>query len=188
MPAARWDAAQRFSEFVASAQQLAQQWRDTYRLAKVPDDVAARAAAVPGRWHLAILVEDWCGDAVNTVPFVARLAELAPNLEVRVFGRDANPDLMDAHLSPTGGQAIPVVIVYDADGNEHGWWGSRPGPLTAWFEAEGRAMEKEARYKHVRAWYARDRGRTTLDEIVALIERAPDVPTSHETPQDAAAP
>lgn len=187
MPADRWAAAQRFSEFLASAQQLAQQWRDTYRLTKVPDEFAARAAAVPGHWRLAILVEDWCGDAVNTVPFVARLAELTPNLEVRVFGRDANPDLMDAHLSPTGARAIPVVIVYDADGREHGWWGSRPGPLAAWFEAEGRAMEKEARYKHVRTWYARDRGRTTLDEIVALVERAPAVPAGESAPSADAA-
>jgi hypothetical protein len=33
---------QRFSEFLASAEQHATQWRDTYRLAKLPDE-AVRA-------------------------------------------------------------------------------------------------------------------------------------------------
>ncbi|HZF66774.1 MAG TPA: thioredoxin family protein [Gemmatirosa sp.] len=171
MTADRWARAQRFSEFLATAEQHAAQWRDTYRLAKLPDETVSRAGAIPGRWRLAVLVEDWCGDAVNTVPYVARLAEVAPHLEVRVFGRDANPDLMDAHLGPAGARAIPAVIVYDEEGREHGWWGSRPGPLTAWFETEGRALEKAERYRHIRGWYARDRGRTTLDEVLAIVER-----------------
>lgn len=172
MTDARWASAPRFSEFLATAEQNATLWRETYRLARVADEAVASAAALPGHWRIAILVEDWCGDAVNTVPYVARLAELAPNLDVRIFGRDANPDLMDAHLSPTGGHAIPVVIVYDAAGREHGWWGSRPGPLTEWFEREGRALGKEERYRQIRGWYARDRGRTTVEEVVGILERA----------------
>jgi len=46
-----------------------------------------------------VLVEDWCGDAVNTLPVIGRLAEHASNIELRVVGRDANLDLMDAHLT-----------------------------------------------------------------------------------------
>ena len=88
-------------------------WRDAARLARVGDDAVARAAAIPGHWHLLVLSEDWCGDAVNTVPIVAKLAELSPNLDVRVLARDHNLDLMDAHLTGTS-RAIPVVIVLDA--------------------------------------------------------------------------
>jgi hypothetical protein len=179
MTDARWDGAQRFSEFLATAEQHAAQWRDTYRLAKVADDVVARATAVGGPWRLAVIVEDWCGDAVNTVPYLARLAELAPGLELRVFDREHNADLMDAHLGPGGARAIPVVVVYDAQGAEHGWWGSRPGPLTAWFEAEGRALEKSERYRHIRTWYARDRGRTTVHEVLQIVERAAGAGAQH---------
>ena len=168
----RFETAPRFAEFLAAAQKNATLWRDTYRLTKVPDEAVARAAAVPGRWHLLVLVEDWCGDAVNTIPYLARLAELSPNLDLRVLGRDANPDLMDAHLAPSGARAIPVVIVLDESFGERGWWGSRPRELQAWMEAEGRAMEKEERYRHVRTWYARDRGRSTLHEVLALLEAA----------------
>jgi hypothetical protein len=36
----------------------------------------------------------------------------------------------------------------------------------------GQQLDKEARYREVRTWYARDHGRTTLDEVVALLERS----------------
>lgn len=168
----RWEGALRFGEFTARAQQLATLWKDQYRLAKVDADAVARVAAVPGQWHLLVLAEDWCGDAAHTVPFLERLAELAPNLDLRLLLRDEHPDLMDAHLSPTGGRAIPVVMVLDADLVERGWWGSRPGPLTEWVYAEGKDLDKDERYKRIRTWYARDRGQTTVAEVTALIERA----------------
>jgi hypothetical protein len=169
---ARYEGAPTFDAYVAAAVENADLWRDAARLARVPDETVARATAVPGRWHLLVLSEDWCGDAVNTVPYVARLGELAPNLDVRVLARDANLDIMDDHLTGTA-RSIPIVIVYDDDFVERGWWGPRPSALQAWvFSAEGQALDKPQRYRHVRGWYARDRGRTTLDELLALLERA----------------
>ena len=169
----RYASAPTFAEYVDAAVENAGLWRDAARLARVADEHVARASAVPGRWHLLVLSEDWCGDAVNTVPYVARLADLAPNLDLRVVGRDANPDLMDSHLTGTA-RSIPVVIVYDDEFIERGWWGARPTALQSWvFSAEGQALDKTERYRHVRAWYARDRGRATLDEILTLLEAAP---------------
>jgi hypothetical protein len=167
----RYESSLRFSEFLEHARKNADLWRDTYRLVKVPAESVARVAALPGRWHLLVMVEDWCGDAVNTIPMLARLAELAPNLDLRIVGRDDNPDLMDAHLT-NGTRSIPVVIVLDADFVERGWWGPRPAELQQWVIGEGRALEKDERYRHVRTWYARDRGRTTADEVVDVIARA----------------
>ena len=92
-----------------------------------------------------------------------------PNVQLRVLGRDANPDLMDAHLTGTS-RSIPVVIIYDQDFNEIGWWGPRPTELQKWVKEVGLTMEKDERYRHIRAWYARDKGRTTVQEIVGLME------------------
>jgi hypothetical protein len=168
----RYEAAPTFEDAVATAVENVTLWRDAARLARVDDEAVARAAALPGRWHLLVLSEDWCGDAVNSVPFVARLAERVPNFDLRVLPRDANPDLMDAHLSGTS-RSIPVVIAYDDAFVERGWWGPRPGPLQSWvLGPEGQALDKKERYRHVRAWYARDRGRTTVNEVLALLERA----------------
>jgi hypothetical protein len=37
--------------------------------------------------------------------------------------------------------------------------------------AEGLALPKPDRYPLVRAWYARDKGRTTISEILSIIEK-----------------
>jgi hypothetical protein len=167
----RYEGAARFAEFLEQAVKHAQLWRDTYRLVRLPEGALERAASVGGRWHLAVLVEDWCGDAVNTVPIVARLAELAPNLDLRVLARDHNLDLMDSHLTGTS-RSIPVVIALDDHFREHGWWGPRPTALQRWVLGPGMLLEKEPRYREVRSWYARDRGSSTLEEVVRMLEAA----------------
>ncbi len=168
---ARYESALHFAEFLERAVKNAQLWRDTYRLVRVPSDAVARATAIGGRWHLLVMVEDWCGDAVNTVPHLARLAELAPNLDLRIVGREDNPELMDAHLT-NGSRSIPIVLLLDEAFVERAWWGPRPRELQAWVVTEGRQLEKDERYRHVRTWYARDRGRTTVHEVLALAESA----------------
>jgi hypothetical protein len=146
-------------------------WAAVWRRAVVGDEFLRRVAAVPGKWHLLVLSEDWCGDAVNTVPVVARLAALSPNLELRVLARDENLDLMDAHLTGTS-RSIPIVILLDAEYRERAWWGPRPTALQDSVSGEWQVLEKASRYREARIWYARDRGRTTLEEVVSMLERA----------------
>jgi hypothetical protein len=167
----RYLGAPEFEEMLATAEKNAELWAAVWRRAAVPDELVQRAAALGGAWHLLILSEDWCGDAVNTVPVIAKLAELSPNLDVRVLARDHNLDLMDAHLTGTS-RSIPAVIVLDENYVERGWWGPRPTELQAWVLGPGRVVDKDARYRAVRAWYARDAGRTTVEEVVATLERA----------------
>jgi hypothetical protein len=167
----RYAGATTFVDFLAGVRTNAELWRAVAARAQLPPDLAARAAALTGEWHLLILSEDWCGDAVNLVPVVARLCEASPRVDCRLLARDANPDLMDAHLT-NGSRSIPVVMALDADYVEQGWWGPRPTPLQRWVLTEGQALEKGERYREVRTWYARDRGRTTMEEVLALLERA----------------
>ena len=145
-------------------------WAAIYRRAELSHAAARRAAALTGHWHLLVLSEDWCGDSVNIIPYVARLEECCEHIDMRILGRDSNPDLMDAHLTGTS-RSIPVVIVYDEDFVERGWWGPRPGPLQEWVLAEGLALPKPERYRHIRAWYARDRGETIVSEILTIMEQ-----------------
>ena len=158
-----------FGEMLANVTKHEELWAAVSRRTDVSADHVARLEANGGVWHLLVLSEDWCGDAVNVVPVVARLAELASNADLRVLARDENPDLMDAHLTGAS-RSIPVVIVYDDDFNEVAWWGPRPAALQAWVMGPGKALEPEAKYREVRAWYARDRGVSTVEEIVALLE------------------
>lgn len=140
--------------------------------AVVPADLVTRVEALGGAWHLLVISEDWCIDSQSVVPAISALADAAPNLDFRQIRREAEPELMDAHLSNGTARAIPVVIVLDADFQERGWWGSRPQPLQARVAAEWKQLEKPERNKEIRRWYAMDKGRTTLEEIVALLEQA----------------
>lgn len=169
--AQRYAAAQSFADFLATVVKNADLWRGVAARARVPDEIVRHVASLGGRWHLLVLSEDWCGDAVNTVPVVAKLAELAPNLDLRILARDQNPDIMDAHLTGTS-RSIPVVIVLDDELRERGWWGPRPTELQRWVLGPGQALEKSERYRETRRWYARDGGATTLAEVVAVLDRA----------------
>ena len=169
---ADWDAAVPFEPWLAAAEDLVDLWTSAYGRASADPAMVARAEDVVGEWKLIVLTEDWCLDATATVPPVARLAEAARNVELRVLDRDDHLDLMDAHLTNGRARSIPVVILLDASGAERAWWGPRPSDLQAWFEGAGQEVEKEARYRELRKWYARDRGASTVREVVEMIERA----------------
>lgn len=156
---------------LALAQKNADLWDAVSRRAVVPQQFVDRVNALAGQWHLLVLSADWCGDAVNTVPVIARLAAHSSNVDLRIVERDANLDLMDAHLTGTS-RSIPAVIVLDEDYVERGWWGPRPTALQRWTLGEGQGLDKPERYKHIRAWYARDHALTTLEEVVTMMEDA----------------
>ncbi|PYN80213.1 MAG: hypothetical protein DMD96_14220 [Candidatus Rokuibacteriota bacterium] len=75
-----------------------------------------------------VITEDWCGTCLAEVPFVARLIETNPNIEMRLFPRDANSDLMDQYLKNGLYRAIPVFAFFDEHMNEVGrFLEHRPG-------------------------------------------------------------
>lgn len=165
-----WQNALTFDEFLPTAQKNVDLWRELYGRALIPGEAVERAGHL-GQWRLLVLSEDWCGDAVNTVPVLARLVADVPNLQLRILARDRNPELMDAHLTGTS-RSIPVVMALDEDFREHGWWGPRPAELQKWFLSVGREMPKDDRYREIRKWYARDRGESTIEEVLSLLENA----------------
>ena len=124
-----------------------------------PTPSSDEARALPGAWHLLALSEDWCGDAVNILPVVARLADALPNVELRVLARDENLDIMDAHLTGRPQPFDPGVhplrrrLPANAAGGVRGPAGSRSG---SW--RRGMKMEPGPRYAETRRFYARDKG------------------------------
>ena len=147
-------------------------WLAVDSRAVVPAWAAEEAAALGGGWKLLIISEDWCGDASNTVPVIARLAETAPGVEVRIVKRDENPELMDRHLT-NGARSIPLAVVLDRDFRLVGQWGPRPAELQEMVLREKKAGLRPLAeiYRDVRRWYARDRGESTLREILAVMKQ-----------------
>jgi hypothetical protein len=163
-----WDAALSYQRFVNESSQYVQMWDAVHRMARVGDDSVAAAEFLGRRFRLLAIVEDWCGDAINTIPVIARWAERVPALELRLVRRDEHPELMDAYLTGAS-RSIPIVIVLTEAMEEVGHWGPRPAALQEWVMAQRRAGAGKGLYPEVRRWYAKDRGESTLREILAVM-------------------
>jgi hypothetical protein len=170
MNAARYEAAPTFEQFLQSVVKYKELWESTTKRTQVPAAIVEEVTAITGQWHIVVIAEDWCIDAISTLPPIAALAELTTQIDMRVMGRETNPDLMHAHLT-NGGRSIPVAILYDDSWQERAWWGPRPAPLQEWVVAVGRTLAKEVKYREIRGWYARDHGATTLREIADMLIR-----------------
>ena len=71
-----------------------------------------------GARRVLVISEDWCGTCLAHVPYVAKLIEGNPNIEMRLFPRDANLDLMDQFLKKGRYRSIPVFAFFDEHMNE----------------------------------------------------------------------
>ena len=162
-----WAEALPWSAYAQPAMKYWGLWDGVYQRAATPDwAIAAAQPLLPLK--LLVLAEDWCGDAANTVPVLARLAERVPGIDLRILARDKYPAVMDRFLT-RGTRSIPIAIGLDADYQVLGHWGPRPEALQAWVLANKDTLPKDERYAEIRRWYARDRGETTLRELLTAL-------------------
>jgi Thioredoxin len=161
-----WDRALTYEAFLAGSTKHKGLWEGIYAIARLPEWAKT---GVPVTRKLLVLAEDWCGDASSTIPIVAKLADQVPGLELRILRRDENPEVMNHYLT-NGSRSIPIVIALDEEFQEVGHWGPRPRELQAWVMANRPLVPKAELYPKVRQWYARDRGETTLREVLEAAE------------------
>jgi hypothetical protein len=113
---------ERFAQGLTFAAYLAQMRTNKERFEKRMADALITPAdreAIRGRkLRILVITEDWCGDALVGFPALARLVDDAPNVEMRVFLRDANPDVMDQYLKRGLYRTIPVIVFFDEQMNE----------------------------------------------------------------------
>jgi hypothetical protein len=116
--------AERFRQGMTLEQYLEQMKLNKGRFLQAMERVSLtaqeRAALVPpGRTrNVLVITEDWCGTALDGFPALARMIDGAPDVHLRVFLRDANPDLMDQFLKHGRYRSIPVFVFFDQDMNE----------------------------------------------------------------------
>jgi len=86
--------------------------------------------ALPRPVKVVVLAEDWCGDVIANVPVLGRLAKESGKLDLRVFLRDQNDDIMQRYLNKGQFKSIPVFVFFDEDFRELGHWIERPASVT----------------------------------------------------------
>lgn len=129
-----------------------------------PED---RAVFVNRKEKLNILVitEDWCGDALSNFPVLAKMVEGAPNVEMRVFLRDRNPDLMDRYLNQGLYRSIPVFVFFDDRMNELARFVERPPSVTEYMEKKQLELRRAMREERKEEWR-----QAAVDHIETLLK------------------
>jgi len=113
---------ERFAEGLTLQQYLAQMGMNRDRFVRAfdaarPDDPGA-LDKLGNAAKLLVITEDWCGTSLAYFPAVAKLAAGRPDIEMRIFLRDENPDVMDQFLKRGLYRSIPVFAFFDDDMNE----------------------------------------------------------------------
>ncbi len=106
-----------------------EKFQQNYRDTELPeDDIAAirELMALPnGPARVLALAEDWCPDVFRGLPVMARLAE-ATGLDLRIFPRDENTDIMNEFLKDGEHKSIPTFVFYTRNHDYIAHWIERP--------------------------------------------------------------
>ena len=147
-----------------------QRMNRTLKTFKVDDSQLETLKSKNFNGKILMISEPWCGDASATVPAVSKFFEAAGN-EVKIFLRDSDLSLIDQFLT-NGTQSIPIVIILDENFNVINHWGPRPKhgmELLRKFKENPEAYPREEFYNDLQVYYAKNRGKDAVQEILELI-------------------
>lgn len=161
-----------YDEFYSRATARRALWEENTARATVPEALLERARAVPGQFYILAIAVDACSDSVNSIPYVAKLADQVDGLDMRIIGRDAGQPLMDSHRTPDGRGATPTLIFLNERFEEVGCWVERPLALQTWYAEQSKTLESNQLVEQKMEWYRNDGGREILREVVEILETA----------------
>ncbi len=152
------------------------------------EEQSAFAAAVQhhgGTVYAAAMTADFCGDSAMNLPLLYRIADEVEGVEVRVFRQDDQPAIK-ARLASEGYKRIPVIMFFDADGEEIGrfmerpkaardrvkeWWTGKPDPAV--LVMAGKTDQAEALAKtfieDMKPWYKDGLWRESAAEWIRIL-------------------
>lgn len=137
----------------------------------ISDKMALPIAQDQRALHFLVLSESWCGDAAQSLPMLNKIVDLNALWSLSVVSRDAHLELMDQYLT-LGGRSIPKVLICDQNTLEViAHWGPRPTIATQ-MVADYKAAHGglDAAFKQsLQLWYNKDKGQSTLADILALL-------------------
>jgi hypothetical protein len=116
-------------EYIAGMTQNRELLEGNYSNFKLTPDEATALASTRDVRYILVLTEDWCGDSIRYLPALARMAEASERWEIRIFYRDAHPNLADRWLKHGTRRAIPVIVFYDDDWHEVACFVEKPDPV-----------------------------------------------------------
>ena len=127
---ARFDQGLSYDAFKAQMTRNRERLEENEKRVDLAKENVAAFRALPRPVKVVVLAEDWCGDVIANLPVLGRLAQESGTLDVRIFLRDQNDDIMQRYLNKGQFKSIPVFVFFDEDFRELGHWIERPASVT----------------------------------------------------------
>jgi hypothetical protein len=138
----------------------------------VPEENIKRVQNINFEMIWLVISEGWCGDAAQILPIINKMAEQSQKIDLRIVLRDENEALMNLFLT-NGTKSIPKLIVLDKNTLEVlGDFGPRPTAakqLILDYKAANGVVDETAKTE-LQKWYLHDKGLSTQEEILNIIE------------------
>lgn len=159
-------------EHIEATKINAQRFKRIDKHLELNDELIKAATDFKSACQWIVIAESWCGDGAQCIPVIAKIAELSPNIELKIILRDENPEIMDAYLT-NGSRAIPKLICFDkATNTEVGTWGPRPHKIQREamdFKKHNPGAPHYQFVNNLHLCYARDKTRSIQDEFTELL-------------------
>ena len=138
---------------------------------KVSEDAKAKISNLDQKITWLVITESWCGDAAHVIPVLHKIAELNPNINLRLVERDQNLELIDMFLT-NGGRAIAKLIMIDeATGDVLNTFGPRPSEATALvndYKARHGKLTPEFK-EDLQVWYNKNKGQNIIEDVTTML-------------------
>lgn len=104
-----------YSEFISTANdEQKEMLANFYEQGQLFEDGLDRLKNINKPLNLAVFSLVRCKDAATAIPFLLKLCELIPNVNIKFFDREGNEELLE-ELS--GARRVPTILLLDSDGN-----------------------------------------------------------------------
>ncbi|MCH8534292.1 MAG: thioredoxin family protein [Flavobacteriaceae bacterium] len=143
------------------------------KIGKINPEAVSKISEINTRQIWLVITEAWCGDAGHALPFINKLAELNPKIDLQIVLRDENEELMNNFLT-NGGKSIPKLISYSPEDQKVLFtWGPRPDEAMQMVLKEKTAKGKlDSKFiEQLQKWFNKDKGNQTLKDIVDLVSK-----------------
>ena len=180
-----------YGDYIKAIDRNQNRFQENYDGTQVSEEDAAKFKALMARpsgpAKILLIGEPWCPDVFRGAPVLARLAE-ATGMELRVFFRDQNKDIMSEFLHNGEFESIPVAVFYTKDMEHIAHFIERPelanqeikeklGPMYARLrkpdmtdEERAAAREENIAFQNGPIWG--NWRQETIRECIAMLEQA----------------
>jgi hypothetical protein len=122
-----------------------------------------------------VITEPCCGDSLALLPIVKKIAEENTNWNLKFILRDENPELMSQFMTGKS-RSIPIFLFVKNYEKLLFHWGPRPKAAQNIFEdhrdliMQGKILKQDV-IKKIRMFYAKDKGQSSLPELMELFRK-----------------